>query len=109
VRRKLELRQHRDHRNSTRKSVQPPRERKRTEWQHPDHELRRQHLAEDGEAGGRREGGEDKLASIGRGARVPGRRAPPMSKPDAQECYECDEGAHEEPRECVRGRVYEAV
>jgi hypothetical protein len=69
VRRELDLRQHGDHSNSSRKCVQPPRERKRTKWQHPDHELRRQHLAEDGEAGDRRERGEDELAPAAAGGR----------------------------------------
>ena len=99
MRRKLELRQHRDHRNSARKSVQPPRERKRTEWQHPDHELRRQHLAEDGEAGDRRERRKDEVAPSAVAAR----------QPDAQERHECDEGGTQEPGERVRGRVEEPV
>jgi len=54
VRRELDLRQHRDHRNGHREGMQSPRERERTKWQDPDHELRRQHLPEHREAGDRR-------------------------------------------------------
>jgi hypothetical protein len=84
----LDLRQDGDESDAERQRVHPPREGQCAERQHPRHELGREDLAEQREAGARGEARENELSSPG----VPAAG----SHSDAQECYECDKDGQEE-------------
>ena len=66
VRGELDLGQDGGERHGRRERVHPPGERERAEREHPDQELRREHLAEEGEGGTRGEAREHELPRRGR-------------------------------------------